>query len=524
MPLLMTYSDRHPSPTYWRSLRYFNIYRLIICGLFLLSVSLDGFFLHLDFGVQNVSLFKKTSYVYLAACAFSFFLLWRLPRYFDAQLGSQVIVDVVIYLVLMQASGGGGSGVGLLLLVSLAAAALVGEGRMVLFYAALASIGVMLLQVQQGLFSEFDPSAFLRVGVLSLAFFATALLARLLAKRVVVSEELARRRGEDLQRQLRLTTRVISILEDGVLVVTAEGNILQANPRARALLNLSGETLASLMRLDGELARSFQAWRRLSVPERLDFAPRVRPDLLLSAHFVDVPDAAGDALVFLQDVGESREHERRMKLAALGRLTAGIAHEIRNPLSSIRHATELLREDCVDIATRRMHDIVLDNAERLERIVRDVLELGRRDRAVIQSLALDTFLGTFLSDFMGTRVWCDERVEIVMPQSVTVRFDPSHLRQVLWNLLANAGRYASQDFGSIRIVVDEQPFRLAIEDDGPGVPEIEIAKLFEPFHTTSKKGNGLGLYIARELCEANGFRLTYARRQRGACFVIAGGG
>lgn len=520
----LPFSDHNPSPSYWRSLRYFNVYRLIIGAIFLASVSFDVFVESLDFGVRDVALFRQATYAYLVACTASIVVLWRLPRYFSLQLGAQVIVDVIIFLLLMQASGGGRSGIGLLLLVSLAAAALVGEGRLVLLYAALASIGVLLLQVFQTLAAEFEPPAFLRVGVLSLAFFATALLARMLAQRVVVSEELARRRGEDLRRQLRLTTRMIAMLEDGVLVVSADGNILQANPKARALLNLREDDWGGLARLDQDLARDFQSWRSLAVPGRRDFSPRNKPDLLLNAHFVDVPDAGGDALVFLQDIGEAREHERRMKLAALGRLTAGIAHEIRNPLSSIRHATELLREDCVDPATRRMHDIVLDNAERLERIVKDVLELGKRDRAVVQLVALEPYLTNFLADFMGTVDWPANRIELVITRPISLRFDPSHLRQVLWNLLANAGRYAGSKPGSIRIIAEDEPLRLAIEDDGPGVPEDEVAKLFEPFHTTSRTGNGLGLYIARELCEANGFRLVYSRRQAGACFVISAGG
>ena len=370
----LPFSVNNPSQAFWHSLRYFNVYRLILGGIFLVSVTVDALYGHLDFGVRDAHLFRQVAYVYVVACVVSLILLWRLPRYFGVQLGAQVIVDIIIFLLLMQASGGGRSGIGLLLLVSLAAAALVGEGRLVLFYAALASIGVILLQASHALTNDLDPQGFLRVGVLSMAFFATALLASLLARRVVVSEALARRRGEDLRRHLRLTTRVIAMLEDGVLVVSADGRILQANPKARALLQLSEDDWGALSVLDRGLASDFQSWRSLSMHDRRDFSPRGKPDLLLHAHFVDVPDADGDALVFLQDIGEAREHERRMKLAALGRLTAGIAHEIRNPLSSIRHATELLREECVDPATRRLHDIVFDNTERLERIVRDVLE------------------------------------------------------------------------------------------------------------------------------------------------------
>lgn len=511
------------TPGFWRPLIYFNIYRVVIATLFLLSFTVDFFVFQFDFGVQNATLFRTAAYFYLMASGLSLVVLAKYRRHFGAQLAGQVLIDIAVFLALMYASGGGRSGFGGLLLVSLAASALVGEGRIVLFYAALATIGVLGLQVQQTLASELDPAAFLRVSVLSLAFFATALLGRLLASRVVASEALARRRGEDLRKQLRLTSRVIAMLDDGVLVVAPDGRIAQANPRARQLLRLQDEQWGNLARLGESLASAFRAWRTRSVPERLDFSPPWRSDLVLNAHFVDVPDAGGDALVFLQDVGESREHERRMKLAALGRLTAGIAHEIRNPLSSIRHAAELLREDDADPSARRLLQIVLDNAQRLERIVRDVLELGRRDSAAPQDIALDGFLVAFLNDFLTTAGWPRERVELRIGPKAAMHFDPAHLRQVLWNLVANAGRYASDAPGAICLIAEDRPARLSVDDDGPGVPGDELGRLFEPFHTTSKDGNGLGLYIARELCEANGARLVYAPRNRGACFVILRG-
>jgi two-component system sensor histidine kinase PilS (NtrC family) len=245
---------------------------------------------------------------------------------------------------------------------------------------------------------------------------------------------------------------------------------------------------------------------------------------LLTARFIDVPEAGGDALVFLQDVGEQREIAQRQKLAALGRLTGGIAHEIRNPLSAIRYASELLKEDHRSSTERRMIDIVLDNTHRLERIVHDVLELGRRDRATPQVVPLALFLSGFATEFVAASAWPAGRLEVDPAAAGTVSFDPSHLRQVLWNLAGNAGRYASNSPGAVRISARTDPFELAVEDDGPGVSADSAQKLFEPFFTTDPQGNGLGLYIARELCEANGCRLHYEPGGRGgARFVMTGG-
>jgi two-component system sensor histidine kinase PilS (NtrC family) len=171
-----------------------------------------------------------------------------------------------------------------------------------------------------------------------------------------------------------------------------------------------------------------------------------------------------------------------------------------------------------------MIDIVLDNTHRLERIVHDVLELGRRDRAAPQDVQLALFLAGFVSEFVAASGWTPGRLEVDPSAAGSVSFDPSHLRQVLWNLVANAGRYASNAPGAVRISARPEPFELAVEDDGPGVSSDSVQKLFEPFFTTDPQGNGLGLYIARELCEANGCRLQYEPGSRGgARFVITGG-
>lgn len=511
-----------PSPTHWRSLRFFSLYRLIVGGLLLVSVRLQGGGFESIMPAVGVAMFENTAALYTVLGLVSMIAVARWPLRFNLQLGVQVGVDIVVFVMLLHAAGGIRSGVGLLLLVSLAGAGLVGQGRHVLLFAALATIALLAQQVYQGLATEFEGALFVQAGALSLAFFAVAILARLLARRVLASEELARQRGEDLQRQLRLMSRVIAMLDDGILVVSSSGDVILANPRAKALLG-EVDGRPDLSAIDRPLAEAYRSWRKGDGADLVEIrAGALRA--LLTARFIDVPDAAGDALVFLQDVGEQREIAQRQKLAALGRLTGGIAHEIRNPLSAIRYAAELLKEDNRSVTDRRMLDIVLDNTRRLDRIVRDVLELGRRDRANPQAVSLDAFLPAFASEFATTAGWPDDRIALDPVVPDPVRIDPSHLRQVLWNLVGNAGRHASGRPGSVRISATASPLQITVADDGPGVPPESVPRLFEPFFTTDPHGNGLGLYIARELCEANGCRLRYeAGVPGGARFVITGG-
>lgn len=223
-----------------------------------------------------------------------------------------------------------------------------------------------------------------------------------------------------------------------------------------------------------------------------------------------------------------REESRQMKLAALGRLTANIAHEIRNPLSAISHAGELLREDADPKGgDARLVRIILDNTQRLERIVRDVLELGRRDRCHPESIDLNAALTAYLDELQSKAEAAPGVLCLEGLAGAELEFDRTHLHQVLWNLLSNALRHSRQQPGSVQLRVaygNGGMVELHVEDDGPGIPEAIREQVFEPFFTTHGKGTGLGLHIARELCEANGAQLELLSESRagGAHFRITG--
>lgn len=511
--------DSDADESFWRSLWFFSIYRLSIALLFLAAALIFGDTISL--GTQDPRLFGRTAAVYvLAGAAFLVSLLLR-PRYFNLQLSLQVAADILALTMMMYASGGQKSGIAVLVLVVLAGAGLVGQGRMTLFYAALASVGMLLEESWRALTVEADPADFVRTGMICIAFFATAIIARLLSRRVVANEQLARERGRQLDDQLRISERIIRDMDDGVLVVDGDGRVRLQNPRAGILFGAQVADNEALAVLSPGLADCLQRWRQQSseVVEML----REKSGRVLRVRYLPSPEGGGNSLIYLEDMERVQAQAQQLKLAALGRLTANMAHEIRNPLAAISHAAELLAEEEKEPLHQRLAGIVHDNAKRLNRLVTEVLELGRRDRAQPEVLRWSVFLGGFLDELALHDPSSARRVAVVAGDA-EFRFDRGHLYRVLWNLLVNGLRHASQADGAIRLAVSSAPetgmMDLLISDDGPGIEESSRGQVFEPFFTTHGTGTGLGLYIARELCEANGASLVLLESSPGAHFRI----
>jgi two-component system sensor histidine kinase PilS (NtrC family) len=233
-------------------------------------------------------------------------------------------------------------------------------------------------------------------------------------------------------------------------------------------------------------------------------------------------------VVFLEDMQRIQAQAQQIKLAALGRLTANIAHEVRNPLSAISYATELLQEEKHDPAQARLFQIILDNATRLNHIVQDVLQLNQRDRVNCEAINLAEKLPLFIENLHNTESVSQGVLVLDIDSACTVNFDRSHLDQILWNLCRNALRYCQRQAQSVRLTarrIEGGAVVLEVINDGPNIAPDILPKLFEPFFTTSAGGTGLGLYIARELCEANGAVLEHVTSASNeVCFRILFGG
>jgi two-component system sensor histidine kinase PilS (NtrC family) len=291
-------------------------------------------------------------------------------------------------------------------------------------------------------------------------------------------------------------------MHDGVLVVDREGRVVQHNPQAKRLLGV--EPL-----LGSRIGDALPGFGNAS-----DFELRGRH---IGVRMLDAGSGELFRVAFLEDTTRSREQAQQLKLAALGRLTANIAHEIRNPLAAISHAAELLDEEKRSGDKTRLTRIIRDNTLRLERLVSDVLQLNRRDRVAAEHIALRPWLTAFVADFVANEGLPADRLAVDCATDAAIEFDREHLDQVMWNLLRNAVRHARHEAGSVRVAVAGFAGRveLSVIDNGPGVSPASQAQLFEPFFTTDSKGTGLGLYLARELCTANRALLEYVHDKAG---------
>jgi two-component system sensor histidine kinase PilS (NtrC family) len=525
--------------TFWRSLQTLNATRIVIAVVLLLYLSFDS----KGPRASGQYLYAQTCFSYLVA-AILFGMLtvyWR--RQFLVQLGAQIALDVSVISLLYISGGGMRSGLAILYLFPLAGAAILAPLVLALFSASLATLFVIGESAWQAFVRDAEISL-IQSGIYGAAFFAVVLLVSRLAAKLIGQEELAARRGADLRIQHAINRIVMADVGDGILVVGRDGQVFTSNPAAQRMLNLAPEGLDFRLGEIPALApidQAFAAWLALPFdrtgddaggafvtikPDREGGAEAgqvvrsVRPDL--AAHLklrfarVDTPGRAAErCVIFLQDVTAIENQAQQLKLASMGRLTASIAHEVRNPLSAIGHATSLLAEDLDQAPHARLLKIVSDNVARVNRMVEDILQLSRKVQPQSEPLRLAAFLGEIRAEFQETHALPDDMIQVGGTGYTPVRFDALHLREVVVNLLTNAIRYASGSAGSIRLfVVSHNPGRmeLHVQDDGPAItPEVR-AHLFEPFYTTSSKGTGLGLYLARELCLNNGAMLDYEYR------------
>lgn len=523
-PTIIPVQPSTHSESFWRSLHYFNLYRLTLAGLFVAAHVLIG---PTAFGGSNPTLFFATSIVYAAVTAMlSMSISLRWPR-FKAQLAMHICVDIVFIVLLMSASGGVRGGFGLLLVVSLATTGLIGQGKMAVFYASLASIAALFEQTYRTVVLGEESGVFLQTGLLSMGFFATAVLAHYLAQRIVVSERVAVKRGVDLANLAQVNQLVIQDMQDGVLVVDAKGRVRQRNLQVEKLLGLNsvGRRELNLNDYSPALTERLRRWKEN--PEvKFDPLRVLTTNRQLRTRFVSIDrDRSLGTVIFLEDLSVAQTQAQQLKLAALGRLTANIAHEIRNPLSAISHATELLQEEAGQNQTQiRLLEIIRDNGLRLDRMVEDVLQLNRSDHAQKEEIHLDQFLYNFADQFCQFEKIPRNAISIEMDGTLTTCFDRNHLNQVLWNLCRNAWRHSKQGEASVRLYAAPahllNTLQIDVIDDGPGVEPALQHQLFEPFFTTSPSGTGLGLFIAREVCEANGASLDYIEVAPGGQFRI----
>ncbi|HEY8024736.1 MAG TPA: ATP-binding protein [Burkholderiaceae bacterium] len=539
---MLTRTLRSPKlrESFWRTLMTFNVTRVVIS---VVLFALLAFNLKRGVGEVEHSIYWQTCVAYLVlAVLFAGFAFYYRAR-FILQLLVQITVDIVVISLLYGASGGARGGLAILYLFPLAGGAVLLPLIWALFFASSVTI-FLLAETGYQLFTAAGEASFSQSGLYGASFFASVFVINRLASRVINQEELAQQRGQELQVQEAINRLVIADMGDGILVVEPDSTVQISNPAAERMLGISLASGDAVFRLIDraaltQIAEAFFQWLGKTERERLsetsvfvvvrpgDEAPmlgattiwgwRRELSVRLKLRFgtVKAIGLEGDrTVIFLQDVTEIENQAQQLKLASMGRLTASIAHEVRNPLSAISYASSLLAEDIVAPGSKRLLNIIGDNVARLNRMIEDILNLSRKALVHGEPIQLLPFFTEIAEELRQTYAISEDVLQLIDIGEQSVRFDPLHLREVLTNLLSNAIRYASRKPGSVRLHLASNTGRLElhVQDDGVAIsPEVR-AHLFEPFYTTSSKGTGLGLYLARELCLNNGAMLDYEYR------------
>lgn len=510
----------------WRALRFLNLYRMTLAGLFTV-LAVSGSKLPV-LGSSHPKLFISVSLVYLlSSLLFSFAIKQRWLE-FPIQLNAHMAVDIFAILLLMHASGGIGSGLGVLLLISIGAGSIMTSRQLAVLYASLASIALLGEQLYINAYLN-KADNYTHAGILGVTLFAAALLANSLAKRLVESEALVARQSVDVANLEQLNEYIIQHMQTGILVVDADDRVRLMNESAWQMLDMpAAHQGRGLREVSAALQVRLHQWRlNAEAPSERFRSSTTSP--VLQPRFARLGNDADSAtLIFLEDMSATAQQAQQLKLASLGRLTASIAHEIRNPLGAISHASQLLYESPgLQHADRRLTQIVLDHSLRMNTIIENVMQLSRRDRAEPVLFDLPNWLAEFRLEYLRNEQLNDSDISLEVSQTdIPVRMDPSQLHQVATNLLDNALRHSTDHTGSPRVelrigVIGEShaPY-LEVADHGTGIPADRRDHVFEPFYTTETRGTGLGLYISRELCEGNQARLDLMPTSEGACFRI----
>jgi two-component system sensor histidine kinase PilS (NtrC family) len=520
--------------TRWNSLKLYNIYRILVALMFLMTQGLLKTEINWN-NTENILPYLIVGYIIFSII--SAILTWFEKPSLELTLPIQIIIDVIFIILIMHLQGDQ-SAASLLLIIAIASAGLISEGRLALFYAAIATIGILLEQSYSTHFDDKSPNNYTSAVILSLACFAIAWLAHSLARRMQQSESLASQRGLDVQNLAQINALIANEMKDGVLVVDQSLQVKHHNIQAENLLSLNSENWSekNLADIAPEIANLMQAWLTESTISPETTTPNIQKVTAQSRElrisFLPIsenrsPETRNQgAVIFLEDWSQMQTQAHQVKLAALGRLTANIAHEIRNPLSAISHANQLLQEDEeLNPANRRMLQIISDNVQRLDQIIKDVLELNRRDRTNQEKIQLESFITDFYHQFCAVEKIPERCFKIALKNTSTlISFDRRHLNQILWNLCKNGWRHSKQQENSLELALNImgaiQTVQIVVNDDGEGIPENISSHLFEPFFTTEKTGTGLGLYIARELADANGAKLQFNNAYSGTQFTM----
>ena len=510
-----------------RELYFFALFRVLIASLIAALVFSPLSALMSE--AHHPMLARAVSVGYLLAAAG--LLAWgRNERWLQPLVFWSAVADILAATLLTHALPDASAGISMTLLFNISAAATLLPLTRGMLLASLASSAAVAEYIWHAFEGGDSTRSIAELAMFAASYLALAWISHQIGNRARSNQQLAEQRGAEVANLFELNELIIRRMRTGVLVVDGAGRITVANEAATALMGEDGDQLASgemrLAQAVPELARRLQRWRNGFNEEELPLQlaadlPEVLP------RFARLLADSDLTLIFLDDTTVASRRAETLTLSTLGRFSASLAHEIRNPLAAISYAAQLLEEsDDLHDADRRLLQIIHQQCQRTNGIVESVLALARRERANPEHLDLAASARRFVLEYRQMLSPDAGSVEtLIHESSVPGLFDPRHLHQVLTALVHNALKYGRSGDApaQVRIHVASAGRNAVVEvtDRGPGIPDAVITQLFRPFYTTSEHGTGLGLYIARELCRANQAQLDYVPvATGGACFRI----
>ena len=427
-----------------------------------------------------------------------------------------LLIDILFLSVLMFMFGGLGGGLAVLLIFASASGAILLPLRMALFLASLVVMALIGEAVTSIMLRAEPLSGLIQAGFYGVTTFIITVLVSLLSFWLKDYRLITEKQARELTRLEQINELIIRRMRSGVLAVDSQSRIQLMNESAWFLLGSPSGLQKSLAEVSPELDGALVEWR--SNPSR-DIEPLTlhASQAQVVPKFVSLPGSAAiRVLIFLEDNDVVAQRALELSASSLAKLSGSIAHEIRNPLAAVSHAAQLLAEseDLPD-ADARLIDIIHKQSRRMNGIVENILQLSRREKSRPDIFDLHEWLQEIVDEFQGALPAMDIKLDINFgEEQLLVMFDRSQLHQAVWKLMENAMQHAGRDgeAPNVRITMEHLPETgyclISIGDNGPGIPDEQIAHIFEPFYTTNKQGSGLGLYIARQLCEVNQAELT----------------
>ncbi len=522
----------------WRGIRLVNAYRVFL-AFALVAASISGRGPQV-FGQQDPYLFGFVAWGYLVlAMGFEFLLeLHVLP--FRPQAHLHALGDIIVLVLVMHASGGPGGGIALLMIIAVGLSAVLLGATAAMGYAALASI-MVLGETMVSSLVDHEERQFAAAGFLGFALFVVAILVATFEQRVQRIERLTQRKEKEINYLSTLAVQIIERSPNGILISDPTGQVDYINTAARQLLaarrrsdvrSVEGKPPSKLRLRDTHpaLANALQDWYDGRITEHIECDEPHR----FRAEFHALQTELGQrALVVLVDLSAEDARVQQNKLASLGRLTASIAHEVRNPLSSIRQASELLADSTSEEERAELIPIIIRHSARINTLVEGVLDVARRPQVQPTRIDFTQWLAEFVE--LHRLDWEANSVVWQAPakadKACALTFDNSHLWQIMDNLVTNAMRHGRSADGVTYLniacqLVEPDTVTIRVCDRGPGLSDTATHSLFEPFFTTHVEGVGLGLYVSRELALSNGAQLyaeaagNDAAGSTGTCFVL----